>query len=85
MTDGGPLDMSKDPDRYDPAQDSSPGLPPQVGGHSGPDQDRTLPELLGDGAHEEERAGLEWLAGLAAVVVFLALVAYLFAEVLNPA
>ena len=85
MTDGGPLDMSKDPDRYDPSRDPSTGLPPQVEGHSGPTQDRTLPELLGEGAHEDDRVGMEWLAGLVAVLLFLALFAYLFAEVLNPA
>lgn len=68
----GPLDMSKDPDRFDPSR------APQS-------QDRTLPELLGAGAQEDERVGWEWLAGLGSVLLFLALTVYLFAKVLNPA
>lgn len=73
MADGegpiGPLDRSKDPDRFDAAEV----------------QDRTLPELLGAGAQEQDRVGLEWLVGLGAVLLFLALTVYLFAKVLNPA
>ena len=69
----GPLDMSKDPDRFDATRAAEPV------------QDRTLPELLGAGAQEDERVGMEWLAGLAAVLVFLGLTVYLFAKVLNPA
>jgi hypothetical protein len=68
----GPWDLGKDPDRFDADREQ------------GRDQDRTLPELLGPGAQEEPRAGLEWLAGLLAVLLFLALMAYLFAEVLEP-
>jgi hypothetical protein len=68
-----PLDMSKDPDRFDAAREV------------GSDQDRTLPEMLGPGAQEDERNGPEWLAGLVAVLVFLGLTAYLFAKVLDPA
>jgi hypothetical protein len=58
MTD--PLDMSKDPDRYDPARD-----------------DRTLPEMLGEGAHEDRRDNHTWLLGLLAVISFLVLVSLL--------
>ena len=69
----GPLDMSKDPDRFD------------AGEAVAQNQDRTLPELLGAGAQEDERVGWEWLAGLGAVLLFLALTIYLFAKVLKPA
>lgn len=55
-----PLDMSKDPDRYDPERDS-----------------RTLPQLLGEGAHEERRDNLAWLFGLLGVIGFLLLVSLL--------
>jgi hypothetical protein len=34
----------------------------------------TLPGLLGAGAHEDERDGVEWLYGLAGVLAFLGLV-----------
>jgi hypothetical protein len=61
-----------DPDRFDPAQDVGP-LDPAL------DPDRfqeplTLPGLLGPGAYEEEREGLEWLYGLLGVFLFLGLV-----------
>ena len=47
--------------------------------------DRTLPELLGKAAaQEEERSALVWLVGLAAVLVFLALVALIVSR-LSPA
>jgi hypothetical protein len=39
--------------------------------------DQTLPELLGDGAHEDEREIVVWLLGLAAVFAFLVLVSVL--------
>jgi hypothetical protein len=38
------------------------------------DPDRTLPELLGEGAHEGERDNATWLWGLLGVLAFLALV-----------
>jgi hypothetical protein len=39
--------------------------------------DKTLPELLGEGAQEDERDTLTWLLGLAGVVGFLVLVSVL--------
>jgi hypothetical protein len=60
----GPLDPAADPDRYDAAGDGSFGGP-------------TLPQLLGEGAHEDERDGLEWLYGLLGVLAFLLLVTLL--------
>ena len=63
-----PLDMSQDPDRY---------LPPGQG--------QSLPELLGEaGTHEGERDNWQWAFGLIGVFLFLALVAWLFSEVLVP-
>lgn len=56
--------MSQDPDRFDPVKE---------GGLSG----RTLPELLGDGAHEGERDNRAWLSGLLAVIGFLVVVSLL--------
>jgi hypothetical protein len=65
-----PLDPAGDPDRYDPDRydpdRSSPDAP----------AGRTLPELLGDGAYEDERNPWTWLTGLAGVVAFLLLVAF---------
>jgi hypothetical protein len=69
------LDPANDPDRFDAGRD--------ITGDDGPldpaqDPDRfrspTLPGLLGDGAQEDERDGLEWLLGLLGVVAFLGLV-----------
>lgn len=54
------LDPEKDPDRY--RSDSGRG--------------GTLPEMLGEGAHEE-RDTLEWLYGLLGVLAFLVLVSLL--------
>ena len=68
------LDPAADPDRFDPARAEVAGpLDPAL------DPDRfqapmTLPGLLGDGAYEEEREGLEWLYGLLGVFLFLGLV-----------
>ena len=56
-----PLDLSKDPDRFDPAKQQPPG------------RGQTLPELLGDGA-QETRDNWQWLYGLAGVLGFLLLV-----------
>ena len=62
------LDPRKDPDRY---------LPPGQG--------QSLPELLGEaGTHEGERDNWQWAFGLIGVFVFLALVAFLFSNVLTP-
>ena len=68
------LDPAGDPDRFDPSREM-----PAVAGPLDPasDPDRfspTLPGLLGPGAYEEEREGLEWLYGLLAVFAFLGLV-----------
>lgn len=55
-----PLDPAKDPDRYDPTAE--------------PGRGRTLPDLLGEGAQEDERDNLTWLLGLVGVLAFLVLV-----------
>lgn len=63
-----PLDMSQDPDRFRP-----------------PGQGQSLPELLGEErTYQGERDGYQWVFGLLGVLVFLALVAFLFANVLEP-
>lgn len=79
----GPLDMSKDPDRYqgdvgptgplDPAADPDRFDPAA----SGPTRGRTLPELLGPGAQEGERNNMTWLIGLLGVIGFLVVVSLL--------
>ena len=62
------LDPGKDPDRF---------LPPGQG--------QSLPELLGEaGTHEGERDNYQWAIGLLAVIAFLALVSFLFSNVLTP-
>jgi hypothetical protein len=67
---GGPLDMSQDPDRYDPRLD-------RPGGSD-------LTELIGkDRAFEEERNPYLWVAGLVAVFGFLALASLVLAN-LSP-
>lgn len=89
-----PLDMSKDPDRFDPtehpqvvepapvtpldpAQDPDRFLPPGQG--------QTLNDLLGrESTYEGDRDGYQWIAGLLGVLAFLALVAFLFNNVLTP-
>lgn len=85
---GTPLDLSKDPDRFGSDAYEEPAAPPPFTGRLDPALDpdrmptglpgegRTLAELLGDGAHEGERNGYEWVLGLLAVLVFLALVAF---------
>ena len=74
------LDPAADPDRFDPSRDATapgpvgpldPALDPDRFDASG---SPTLPGLLGAGAHEDEREGLEWLYGLLGVFVFLGLV-----------
>ena len=63
--------------RLDPAQDPDRFLPPGQG--------QTLTELLGqDGAHEDERDNYQWAIGLLCVLGFLALVGFLFQNVLSP-
>ena len=52
------VDPANDPDRY----------------RSGSGRGGTLPEMLGEGAHEDERSNLEWLYGLLGVLTFLVLV-----------
>ncbi|HWG93475.1 MAG TPA: hypothetical protein VNU66_04515 [Mycobacteriales bacterium] len=81
----GPLDMSQDPDRYDPARDTGPAGPTgPLDMSQDPDRyDRTLPELLGEGAFEEPRETSQWLLGLLGVIAFLALVSWLFGSVLS--
>lgn len=80
-----PLDMSKDPDRFVP--DETPGSPLDWALHPDQDPDRfqapaprgdeTLVEMLGDGAHVDERDNLSWLFGLIGIIGFLAVVSLL--------
>lgn len=99
-----PLDMSQDPDRYDPSRDTAafdpadhprvvepvPEHPRKLDPSQDPDrflppgQGQSLTDLLGDGAYEEKRDGYQWVAGLLGVFLFLALVAFLFNNVLTP-
>lgn len=85
----GRLDMSKDPDRFDPAGDIT-----AVGGpldrsldpdrYRPPGQGQTLTDLLGEGAHEDTRDNLSWAYGLLGVLAFLALFSWLFSSVFTP-
>lgn len=68
----GRLDPALDPDRYDPVRDAPPG------------QGQTLPDLLGEGAFEEERNNYQWAIGLLGVLLFLALVSWFFSSVATP-
>jgi hypothetical protein len=91
-----PLDMSKDPDRFDPDEhpqivEPAPVLPRGLDPAKDPDrflppgQGQTLNDLLGPaGTYEGERDNYQWIAGLLGVVAFLALVAFLFNSVLTP-
>lgn len=93
---GAPLDLSKDPDRFDPDRDPADDLrdPTVPGGpldrsldpdrYRPPGQGQTLTDLLGEGAHEDERNNLEWLYGLIGIVAFLALVSWFFGSVVGP-
>jgi len=95
---GVPLDLSKDPDRFEnglshdlPRAAPDP-LPPYVGPldprldpdrmppPGRPGEGQTLAELLGEGTHEGERDGYEWVLGLVTVLVFLGLVALVFSS-----
>ena len=85
------LDMSQDPDRYDPAREEPvPDVPRPLDMSQDPDrylppgQGQTLKDLLGPGAQEGDRDGYQWIAGLLGVFAFLALVAFLFNSVLTP-
>lgn len=87
-----PLDLSQDPDRYDPDRVAPvPELPRGLDPANDPDrfppagQGRSLPELIGrEGTHEGERDTFEWAYGLLAVLVFLLAVSFLFNNVLSP-
>ena len=68
----GPLDPALDPDRFDPAREVPPG------------QGQTLPDLLGEGAFEEQRDNYQWAIGLVGVLLFLALVSWFFSSVATP-
>ena len=78
-----PLDMSKDPDRFQPDVGPTSPLDPAADpdrfdpAASGPTRGRTLPELLGPGAQEEPRDSMTWLIGLLGVIGFLVVVSLL--------
>jgi hypothetical protein len=93
------LDPAKDPDRFDPDRfDPDPFDPTEQPVVVGPldlsqDPDRmprpgegqSLTDLLGkERSYEEDRDGYEWVFGLLGVLAFLALVAFLFSNVLSP-
>ncbi len=72
----GPLDMSKDPDRY--TADAQPPLG-RTGGAA-----PSLTDLIGrQAAQEEDRDGYVWIFGLLATLAFLGLVALVFSR-LSP-
>ena len=92
-----PLDMSKDPDRFDPdahlrvVEPAPPEHPRNLDPAYDPDrflppgQGQSLPDLLGkERTYEGDRDNYQWVAGLLGVVAFLALVAFLFNSVLTP-
>ena len=68
----GPLDPAHDPDRFDARREVPPG------------QGQTLPDLLGEGAHEEQRDNYQWAIGLLGILAFLALVSWFFGSVATP-
>lgn len=84
----GPLDMSKDPDRYDAAADTAPVGPldprQDPDRYRPPGQGQTLTDLLGDGAFEDKRDNNQWAIGLISVFAFILLVSWLFGSVLSP-
>ena len=45
-----------------------------------PGEGQTLADLLGEGTHEGERDGYEWVLGLVTILVFLGLVALVFSS-----
>lgn len=84
---GRPLDPAGDPDRFDPSAERpvEPVLPPPRLDPAGdPDRyrggDRTLTEMLGEGAQEDTRDNYVWLLGLLSMLVFLGLVALIAAN-----
>ena len=91
-----PLDMSQDPDRFDPTAhprvvEPVPEQPRGLDPARDPDrfrppgQGQSLPELIGEErTYEGERDGYQWVFGLLGVLAFLAIVAYLFGNVLTP-
>jgi len=84
------LDMSQDPDRYDPSRDTAvvPTGPLDMSQdpdrYRPPGQGQTLTDLLGEGAHEEQRDNYQWALGLLGVLAFLALVSWFFTSVVTP-
>jgi hypothetical protein len=92
----GPLDLSKDPDRYHPDRDDAGGHDDitAVGGpldrsldpdrYRPPGQGQTLTDLLGDGAHEEKRDNMQWAYGLLSILAFLAVVSWFFNSFATP-
>ena len=92
MGPAGPLDMSKDPDRFDPdrvepivsATPQGPLDPARdPDRYKPPGQGQTLTDLLGDGAFEQKRDNNQWAIGLISVLAFLLLVSWLFGSVLS--
>jgi hypothetical protein len=83
------LGAADDPDRFDASADQPP-TSPRVDPAQDPDrylppgQGQSLTDLLGPGAHEDERDNWQWAFGLLGIVVFLGLVAFLFGTVLSP-
>jgi hypothetical protein len=71
------MDPGEDPDRYDPTRDAAPVAP--LDPASDPDRfhNPTLPGLLGDGAHEDERNNWQWVIGLVSMFAFLIAVSLL--------
>lgn len=85
-TPDGPLDWALDPDRYDPAQDAAASKierPPLVLGRTG-GRRSTLPELIGkDASFQDSPSPYIWILGLAGIVAFLLLFAFVFSR-LSP-
>jgi len=87
-----PLDLSQDPDRFDPEREPQPpelpsGLDPAYDPdrYRAPGQGQTLTDLLGkEGTQEGDRDGYQWVMGLIGVFLFLGIVAFLFNSVLTP-
>jgi hypothetical protein len=86
------LGAADDPDRFDPAREPDvPELPRGLDPTYDPDrfrppgQGQTLTDLLGkEGTQEGDRDNYQWAYGLIGVFLFLALVAFLFNNVLTP-
>ena len=90
------LGAADDPDRFDPEADAAgetapPELPRGLDPTYDPDryappgQGQSLVDLLGkEGTQEGDRDNYQWAAGLLGVLAFLALVAFLFNNVLTP-